>query len=488
MDVEEERWVEPPPGPGPVGAAVAVGLAVVAVEVLAALIAGRASLGMAVSALASDAVVAAAVGLAVGRFAGAGAAAASAAVLLLGAFVAPGVADLVAEGRLGGAALLSVVPALVAGVVGLGARRLPRLGLPVLGAGVAALVLFVPFAPDPTPRATASGPSLLVLTVDGLSGSRLPPELGVLVPRAVTFVDAVTPTGAVLPANAAVATGLHPLRNEVLADGDRLSRRFPVWSEVVSEAGWPAAAFVSSSEVDRRSGLDRGFAVYDDRWVTWDDSALGRIFGAWAPRSTRPAEQTASRLARWAAERSGPWAAWVQLEADETLPRAAAALGGALSPGDVVVVVGTGGRSERGPLFDEVVHVPLAMSLPDPPAVPEVAAQVRTLDVAASVIEALGISADVETEGVELGPYGEGTRQAPLSCTLVAHGPDGWALGLRNNRVKAIRGADGALALYLLDSDPGEEVDRSADRAGVVEQVRAVLAPDGQALARLVGS
>ncbi|MEQ1567881.1 MAG: sulfatase-like hydrolase/transferase, partial [Myxococcota bacterium] len=365
-------------------------------------------------------------------------------------------------------------------------------------------VLPRPGAPSPP----SSGPSVLVVTVDGLGADAVPAELTALTAGGVTFTDAVTPTPAGRPANAAVLTGVHPLRNGVLTERDRLSRAFPTLFEALATAGWDTGAFVSTATVDRRSGLAQGFRTFDDGWTGAQDAAVARIglglftraadplrIGRWSAREDRA---TASAFARWASHRDTPWAAWVHLSdphrvalgalGQSTLAEAAATLRTALDPAVMLVVVGTHGELPGGrgnaTLADGVVHVPLAVRPPTAlPAPAVVGAQVRTLDVAATVLDALDVDAGTETEGLPLAGYATGARQVSLSCSLVGQDLDGgWLVGLRADRVKVITGPGDAARLYLLDEDPAEAVDRSAEQPGVMAQARGAIAADRAAL------
>lgn len=83
----------------------------------------------------------------------------------------------------------------------------------------------------------------------------------------VAFLDATTPLPETGPAHAALFTGRHPLRVDVLDNGDSLNRGYVTVTERLEEEGWATGAFVSSFAVAKRSGLDQGFQLYDDDFV-----------------------------------------------------------------------------------------------------------------------------------------------------------------------------------------------------------------------------
>jgi arylsulfatase A-like enzyme len=450
----------------------------------------------------------------------AGRAAGWTAFVLAGAYVAHGIAMLASEGQYGGILLLAVPP-LLAVAATVGARRIARWGredaVVTVAAGLLAVVASIaPFAPTRGGTVAADRPSVLVVTVDGLradggSGQDgLLDAMGALVPNGVRFTHAITPTPGSRAANAVVQTGLHPLRTGVLDERDRLTRARPTLFEALAAAGWPTAAFVSSSAAGRDSGLVQGFDRFDDGWTHAEDSALAslgvglwtRLFdrdavGRW---SARDDAATAQRFADWVSGRAGPVAAWVHLSdphrvelgglSTPTTARAFAILASAVPANALVVVVGThgelgGAHGGRGAatLFDPVVHVPLVVRFPgDPPAVTEVSSQVRTLDVVATVLDALKVETKGETEGLPLTGYAAGSRQASPACSLIGRDLDGtWLVGLRTDRVKVID-RDGKASVYLLDQDPREQVDRAADQPQAVAQVQGMLQADRAAL------
>jgi arylsulfatase A-like enzyme len=426
------------------------------------------------------------------------------------------------EGQVLGTVVLGVVPFIIATGVGVFARivcrrwwygyswdLLPWGGVLVV---LATLVgLFVPRDPPARP-VRPQGPSVLLVTVDGWRADRPIEALQRLAAGGVEFRQAVTPTGSSRGANTSVLTGLHPLRHHVLRENSHLSRGYTTLFEFLQEKGYTTGAFVSSSAVESGTGLDQGFDTFDDAFSVLRRSAVARV-GLAALASVldphyvrwpyaRPSEDTAKAFARWAGQQQGPFAAWVHLAQPlraehgvEEPALQADTLLGALPPGTVVVLVGTHGvlSGEHGAvghrtLFDAVVHVPLYLRLPSQQVkAPTVDAQVRLVDVASTVLDAVGFDEMPQSEGVSLVAYGTGFRQASLSATMVGQDTDGaWLVGVRNNGVKVIVWPDSKDALYLLDEDPGELHDRREQEVSALGQARALLAADRTALAELV--
>jgi arylsulfatase A-like enzyme len=215
-------------------------------------------------------------------------------------------------------------------------------------------------------------------------------------------------------------------------------------------------------------------------------------------------------FARWLERHDEPFAAWIHLDEPHVAARDGADYAAAVSRVDGaiarvremigrrggdsptgIIVVGThgellgahGGITNRT-LYDEVVHVPLLMSLPGLPIdAPVVAPQVRTMDVAATIADWLRAPSLDESEGIALTGYVAGTRAATIWCSLVGRDLQGrWILGLRNNGVKVVRKPEGGEELYDLRRDPGERENRSAEQREVITQARSLLASDAAAL------
>ncbi|MEQ1508092.1 MAG: hypothetical protein ABMB14_38035, partial [Myxococcota bacterium] len=235
-----------------------------------------------------------------------------AAGVLVAALTAPRIAQLRVEGQWIGVAVLAAVTVALAVAAGLNARfwvrrevgltdgdepvvarPFPVVTLGFVVAGLGAAIGGFASGREPTPTVATGhvvggphpGPSVVVITVDGLGADAVPPALVALTDGGVRFTDAVSPTPDPRAANASVLVGLHPLRHGILTRTDRLSRGYETVFEVLRASGRPTGAFVSSSAVAAWSGLDQGFDRYDD-----DGSWLGRTsIGSWfTPPWVRP--------------------------------------------------------------------------------------------------------------------------------------------------------------------------------------------------------
>ncbi len=145
-------------------------------------------------------------------------------------------------------------------------------------------------------------PSLVLVTLDTLRADRLgayggdpslSPAFDGLARRGTLFeaCDSVSPL--TLPSHATLLTGLEPPDHGLRSNGrGRLPASIPTLAQVLSAHGYTAGAFVSSAVLDRRHGLDAGFAVYDDEvgepGERRGDATLERAL-AWWRSAPRPA-------------------------------------------------------------------------------------------------------------------------------------------------------------------------------------------------------
>lgn len=169
---------------------------------------------------------------------------------------------------------------------------------------------------------SAAGASLLLVTLDTVRADRLggygyaaaeTPTLDRLAREGVRFAAASTNAPLTLPAHASLLTGLLPPRHGLRNNGAGRLPEVPTLAAVLAAAGYRTAAFVSSFVLDRRFGLDRGFAVYDD--AVERDAGGGVALDA-ERRGDRTVERALAWLASEAAEtldRQRPFFLWVHL-------------------------------------------------------------------------------------------------------------------------------------------------------------------------------
>ena len=130
--------------------------------------------------------------------------------------------------------------------------------------------------------AARPGANVLLVTLDTVRADRVgcyggavaTPSLDRLAREGVRFAQASSPAPLTLPAHASLLSGLlppaHGLRNNGAGafPADR-----PTLATALAARGYRTAAFLGAFVLDRRFGLDRGFATYDDEIERGPDTA-----------------------------------------------------------------------------------------------------------------------------------------------------------------------------------------------------------------------
>ena len=118
----------------------------------------------------------------------------------------------------------------------------------------------------------ARQPNLVVITVDTLRADSLgvygnpdghTPFIDAFAAGAVVFENALTAIGTTIPSHATLFTGLYPKHHGVRWNGDALDDGFTTLAELLGDAGYETAAFVSWPSMLRAGGLGQGFVFSD---------------------------------------------------------------------------------------------------------------------------------------------------------------------------------------------------------------------------------
>jgi arylsulfatase A-like enzyme len=152
-------------------------------------------------------------------------------------------------------------------------------------------------------------PNVMLITVDALRADRLRPDLMPtltdLASRGVRFERVYAHAPTTLPSHASVLTGLLPPSHGVRNDAFQLDDTVVTLAELLQASGYRTGAFVGSSLLDVRYGLDQGFDEYDDRY---ESSATGHL-----GLDERHAADVLSAAASWIAGQREPWFSWIHL-------------------------------------------------------------------------------------------------------------------------------------------------------------------------------
>lgn len=395
-----------------------------------------------------------------------------------------------------------------------GAREQPRRRLYVLlGWGVAICVgLLVAIAwqsrdggwPVELVSGSASGANVLLITLDTTRADRLgcygyepaeTPNLDSLAAGGIRFSDAVTVVPVTLPAHTTIMTGVDPPVHGVRHNGEyRLEAGRATLAEMLGNAGYETAAFVSAFVLDARFGLNRGFSLYDD-----DVGVPASSVADFAkPIYERSATAVTDKAIAWLTRRrqSRPFFAWVHYF-DPHSPRRppgsfATRFAGRLYDGEVaymdeqigrllgaletagvarstlIIVVADHGESlgehheatHAKLIYESTMRVPLILWYPERiqrgHVVDDVVVSVA--DITPTVLDLVGVSHGAEFDGVSLlAARGDHERMVYME-TLAPYLDSGWSplYGIRSHHDKYILAP--TPEYYDLRADPVESV------------------------------
>lgn len=386
--------------------------------------------------------------------------------------------------------------------------------------------------------APAHQPDVVFITLDttrwdmlGSYGGRgTTPQLDALAEEAARYEQAITTAPYTGPSHASLMTGLYPpqhgLRDFLL---QALPERNRTLAEILGEAGYDTAAFVSTYVLDPRFGLDQGFDLYSSPQPAPGSGRERRLL--------RPGRETFDEAIEWLRARpeGRPFFLWLhsfdahaRLTPHGPIYTPPADLRRPLAPGvaarsvaaqqqryfeqargldrevgRVLAVLRETGRWDRtllvvtadhgellgfhgrklgshSPmLVDETVRVPLLVRVPGRLAPGPRTRQVSLVDVHPTVLDALDLPRPEDLAGRSLlDSEGEAERPA-YSETLYERHPrlaepgrelaslrhEGWKLIVRPGREE----------LYDLRRDPEELRDRSAEEPGRLQLMRSLM-------------
>jgi arylsulfatase A-like enzyme/Tfp pilus assembly protein PilF len=330
------------------------------------------------------------------------------------------------------------------------------------------------------------------------STSAKTPHLDALARGGVNFTRTRASVPLTLPSHASILTASYPPTHTVRDNGTfRLPDDRLTLAEVLAEHGHDTAAFVGSFVLDRRFGLAQGFDLYDDR--TWSDVSMLENLEA-----ERNAGAVYAAFERWLDTRgeSRPFFAWIHFDdphapydppepfrsrcaedpyageiayADDIIGRLVGDLESrGFGRGTVVAVVGDHGEGlgehAEGThsllIYNSTLHVPMLIHAPGlVPAGKVVNGLTRTIDLAPTLLDLLGISADLgEGESLRrLIDIGEGEEGGASSAGDPVYSESlyprlhlGWSelRALESGVYKLIQAPEPEL--YDIVTDPGE--------------------------------
>lgn len=291
-------------------------------------------------------------------------------------------------------------------------------------------------------------PDIFLITIDTLRADHVhcygyangsTPALDSLAKDGVRFTNAFTPSPITNTSHASILTGLLPGSHGVTDFAVPLASAHPTIPELLKARGYRSAAFIGAVILDSKSlapGFDRGFDFYDN---FPEHSPTKSRWG----RLERRGMDVVSHAESWLAKHpAGPHFVWVHLYDphdpyeppapyaqtykdhlyDGEIAYADSALAHFIRylktsgnyPSSLIVVVGDHGEglgehredTHGIYLYDSTTHVPLIIKLPGrESAGTSVAAQVRTVDIAPTLMDLVGAAAPAKSDGESLGVY-----------------------------------------------------------------------------------
>ena len=309
------------------------------------------------------------------------------------------------------------------------------------------LFILLAFVAATAAAASAQHPDVYLVTIDTLRADHVgaygdkqaeTPTLDTLAREGIRFEQAFTASPITNTSHASILTGLLPSHHGVTDFALPLGRDKTTVAAHFHAAGYHTGAFIGAVILDSTSlapGFDQGFDYYFNfpMDATHIESRYGRV--------ERRGADVVARAEQWIAATKGPRFAWVHLydphdPYDPPAPYAAKfkdrlydgeiayadhVLGQFISflkqrglyENAVIVVVGDHGEGlgEHGEdthgifLYDSTLHVPLIVRLPKQEhAGTVVSTQVRTVDIAPTVLSVAGVPAAAKFDGESLQP------------------------------------------------------------------------------------
>lgn len=378
--------------------------------------------------------------------------------------------------------------------------------------GVAALALPMACARTPPPAERPSvATNVLVITIDTLRADRVgvygasnveTPNIDRLAHEGAWAPQTDVPVPLTRPSHISLLTGRYPAEHGIRDNlSPPLKEDVPLLEELFQQRGFATAAFVSSSVLDRQSGLGRGFDVYSDHFEGGADQRTGDAvtseaigwlrnppkpkFFAWVHLYDPHAPYTPPEpyLSRYA---NRPYDGEVAF-CDEQVGRLVGALRGAGTLDTTLVVVtsdhgealGEHGEDVHGYfVYESTLRVPLVLRGPGISPGTRIETLARTVDLFSTILDLTGLGAALQrSSGRSLAPAFHGARltdEPAFAESLVPLLHYGWSdlRAVRDGRWKYILAPRSEL--YDLESDPGEQ-----HNVAVEQQTRAAAMRSG---------
>src|SRR6202165_3217637 len=313
--------------------------------------------------------------------------------------------------------------------------------------------------------APVSKPNLVLITLSSTRADRmgflgakaaLTPNLDRLARESIVFEHAYAQAPGSVVSHATIHSGAYPQSTGMTDIGGTLSSSLPYLPELLKTQGYRTAAFVGSVDLDPWNGLaqgfDRGFQTYDagvrppsvgkGASPVQAKRSLAASGGQRSARTPRSPDQVITRGADWLTHTPHPpFFLWIQIDPHSTAASYDAGIAAAdtaigkllailhqqkLDATTAIVIaasqgesLGAHGEETHGIfLYDETIHVPLIVRLPEAhPAAKRVAAKVRLVDIAPTLLEIAAIPVPSQMQGqslLRIAKAGGGSGDQPI--------------------------------------------------------------------------
>jgi len=140
---------------------------------------------------------------------------------------------------------------------------------------------------------TKSRLNVLIISIDTLRadhlscygyGRQTSPNIDRLADYSHRFSNAYTTLPGTLPAHTSLLTSLYPRQFSILVNGETVPSKVTTLAEILESSGYTTAAFISTSALDARYGLNQGFQTYS---------------GVGDTKLELPAKDTVSKAIQW---------------------------------------------------------------------------------------------------------------------------------------------------------------------------------------------
>ena len=360
------------------------------------------------------------------------------------------------------------------------------------------VLLLLIFLPN---LAFAAKPNIILITISSNRANNSTPAAAKLSRSSLTFDQAFAQSPETVASTATILTGTYPQTHQAGELGSPLAPSLPYLPDVLRLRGYRAAAFVSTVAFDPKNGsglgFGRGFFTYD---AGFHLPAAGESRLA---STERRSSEVINRASSWITKNSqSPFFLWVQLNdaatatgtsytaaiaaCDSAMGKLVEALRSQKLLDDSLIVVtadhgqslGAHGEDTHGIfLYDETIHVPLLLKLPqNQMAGKHGQGKVGLVDIAPTILEVAGIAVPSQMQGQSLLRLAKAVGDRPVySRSDFPQRAFGWSAleSWRAGKYLYVRAPKPEL--YDLNSDPAAKKNLAQNSKGTLDTIAAQL-------------